>query len=503
MFQRRRLIGLAAVSALAITFAAPGCGSDAGVDIPAETDSGSDATVGPDGTVDIDSGIVDSGIVDTDSGGNLDGGRPDVPDGSIILPDGGGIVLPDGGILLPDGGVVPIPDGGVVLQDGGVLLPDGGVVQPPDSGGVVVRDGGGTLADGGAVVLLPDGGVACVQTTCQGKVYQCGDCIDNDGDDKIDMADVGCLGPCDNTETDLTLGIPGGNNAPCKADCYFDQDTGSGNDSCVWDHSCDPHETAPNYYPETQSGNKCEYDWQNTKVQGNGTCQEFYQPGGQPAMCGDICGPLTPNGCDCFGCCTFPALYEQVETVQPPGVLASKPKYVWLGSLDAQGNPSCTADKVTDPTKCHSCTPVKACLNTCEPCELCIGKTTLPAECYPKPPGPIPDGGVPLPDGGGTVQPDGGIVLTDGGVVPIPDGGVLLPDGGLALPDGGVVMPDGGTFPPPDAGTLPDGGPVGVDAGAQCGGQLCFGTAACGLACQPACPSGQFCLTGCCADNPR
>ena len=106
------------------------------------------------------------------------------------------------------------------------------------------------------VLIGPDGGVVCVQATCQGKIYACGDCTDNDGDGKTDMNDVGCLGPCDNTETDLTLGIPGGNNAPCKADCYFDQDTGSGNDTCEWDHSCDPHETAPNYYPERSGPNR-------------------------------------------------------------------------------------------------------------------------------------------------------------------------------------------------------------------------------------------------------
>src|ERR1051326_4388744 len=34
-----------------------------------------------------------------------------------------------------------------------------------------------------------------------------------------------------------------------------------------------------------------------------------------------------------------------------------------------------------DPTKCHPCTQVTACLNTCDACELCIGRTTLPAGC--------------------------------------------------------------------------------------------------------------------------
>jgi hypothetical protein len=486
MSRRRRLLGLVISSLVVGILAAPGCGSDSNnPNVPPVTEDGSsDTTTGADGTTESDANVVgNDGTTGTDST------APDDSGGPVVLPPGS-IVLPDGGILLPDGGVIGIPDGGVVLPDGGgILLPDGGIV-PPDAG-TVVPDGGGTLPDGGTVVIGADGGVVCVQTTCQGKIYACGDCADNDGDGKIDMNDVGCLGPCDNTEEDLTLGIPGGNNAPCKADCYFDQDTGSGNDTCVWDHGCDPHELNPVYYPETQSGNMCSFNWNSTKVQGNGTCEEFYDTPGQPDTCHSFCGPLTPNGCDCFGCCTFPALSGISDPKQPPGVDAGAPSYVWLGSLDSNGNPSCTIDKVTDPTKCHPCTPVKDCLNTCEHCELCIGKTTLPADCKPPPPPPIPDGGVPVD--GGTLLPDGGFQLPDGSVVK-PDAAVPLPDGGVFQPDGSVTQPDGGKLA--DAGS-------GGDAGAICGGQICFSGAACGLACQPPCPTGQFCLTGCCTPNPR
>lgn len=502
---RNRYVAFVLGSSLALAFAAQACGSNSDGEVAIDGDAGDqgDATTTPDGTTtDEGGGNADGGGggdtgTNTDAGGNGDGGGPlDLPDGSVILPDGG--------ILLPDGGVIGIPDGGVVLPDGGgILLPDGGII-PPDGGGIAVPDGGGTLPDGGTVVVGPDGGVVCVQTTCQGKIYQCGDCMDNDGDGKIDMHDVGCLGPCDNTETDLTLGIPGGNNAPCKADCYFDQDTGSGNDTCIWDHGCDPHEVPASFYPETQSGNKCAYNWSTTKVQGNGTCEEFYDKPGQPKTCHDFCSPLTPNGCDCFGCCTFPALANVTDSTQPPPVGGpQKPAYVWLGSLDSNGNPSCTIDKVTDPTKCHPCTPVKDCLNTCEHCELCIGKDTLPADCKP-----------PVFVDGGVVQPDASILQPDGGVVPIPDGGVTLPDGAVELPDGGVVQPDGGTIPPPpdggtggtDGGTGgTDGGTGGSDAGTggQCGGQICFVGQACGLACQPPCPTGEFCNTGCCTPNPK
>jgi hypothetical protein len=36
---------------------------------------------------------------------------------------------------------------------------------------------------------------------------------------------------------------------------------------------------------------------------------------------------------------------------------------------------------LNDPTRCKPCTQVPSCLNTCEHCELCVGKTTLPLDC--------------------------------------------------------------------------------------------------------------------------
>ena len=84
--------------------------------------------------------------------------------------------------------------------------------------------------------------------------------------------------------------------------------------------------------------------------------------------------PLTPNGCDCFGCCTFPQLAGQ----GPGGADA----FVWIGATDASNNGTCTFADILDTTKCPRCTPVPGCYNPCDKCELCIGKTTLPAECY-------------------------------------------------------------------------------------------------------------------------
>ncbi|MDI1443992.1 hypothetical protein [Polyangium sp. 6x1] len=200
----------------------------------------------------------------------------------------------------------------------------------------------------------------CKVTTCQGKVYACGDCVDNDGDCKTDSADDQCLGPCDNTEDSFYGGIPGQNNSPCKSDCYFDADTGSGNDACYWSHKCDPLSVAPSYPPE---GSQCAYN-PNASIPGySGTCSMAAQT--QSALCDTYCGPLTPNGCDCFGCCLLPWVDHAV----------------WLGSENPSGTGSCTLDNVDDPSKCKPCTQVQACDNPCETCEICIGKPNLPPEC--------------------------------------------------------------------------------------------------------------------------
>jgi hypothetical protein len=53
---------------------------------------------------------------------------------------------------------------------------------------------------------------------------------------------------------------------------------------------------------------------------------------------------------------------------------------VWVGS-EADGVGSCTLDAVGDPTKCKPCTQVGSCLNSCEECELCVGKPELPPQC--------------------------------------------------------------------------------------------------------------------------
>lgn len=308
----------------------------------------------------------------------------------------------------------------------------GGSVSTGGSGGASGGAGGtGGIATGGAGGAGGWGGSGPpVIVNCQNQTYLCGDTLDNDGDGLIDWQDPDCLGPCDNTENGLNLGIPGGDGAACIVDCYWDSNSGAGNDGCYWNHRCDT---------KSPEGADCPYNM-NANTPGTGlSCSELENQ--QPASCLGVCPKLVPNGCDCFGCCV---LYKGGMEYGP----------VWLGTEDANGNFTCqlSALGTADQDKaCAPCTQVKnECYNGCGTCELCIGKDTLPPECFPPPP---PDGGV------------------DSGTPPPPDSGV----------DSGV---DSGTPPPPPPQCPPDLQP-------------------CGLQGQELCPVGYSCLTGCCIQNPK
>lgn len=277
---------------------------------------------------------------------------------------------------------------------------------------------GGPIQGGEVVVVTDPGGEewSCVITTCNDKLLECGNCEDDDGDGFVDAHDRECLGPCDNTEGPaLTAGVGGEGGGPCKADCYFDFGNGSGNDDCHWDHQCDPLSVGPNFHPE---GPDCEYD---PGMLGGKDC-----PTTQSGQCFDFCRPLTPNGCDCFGCCTFPELNGSS---------------VWIGSMDDDKNGTCTFADILDTSACEPCTPVADCANDCQRCELCIGKDTVPDDCFV------------------TTNPDMG------------------PNNG---PDGGGPADGGGGGVPTNPGQCP-------------GGEI-----ACGLAGQPNCPTNHYCISGCC-----
>lgn len=197
------------------------------------------------------------------------------------------------------------------------------------------------------------GSSGCHETQCQGRTYQCGDCEDNDHDGFIDSEDPDCLGPCHNSESTFFGSIPGQSGGNCGRDCYFDQDSGSGNDDCQWDHRCDLNEPDPE---------RCPYDPNATVGSPPMSCDEAAASASD--QCLSACLPLVPNGCDCFGCCEI------------PGALTP----VWLGS-EVNGQPSCSRGTLADPESCRPCEIVESCFNRCDECELCVGKTVLPSSC--------------------------------------------------------------------------------------------------------------------------
>jgi len=247
--------------------------------------------------------------------------------------------------------------------------------------------------------------------TCQGKDYECGNGLDDDNDGLTDMNDRDCLGPCSNSESIFHNCIPGGGQSACTEDCYFDQDSGSGNDTCEWSHTCDPlgvngpERGACPYLCEadgcTGTSEECVQTCTRSPTATPRQCSDMYMT--QPDTCMSFCGPLTPNGCDCFGCCD----------------VLGDGDYRYMGSTsDDTGDcttATCTLDAAIakDDEACKKCLPVAACLNTCGRCECCLGKdcNNLPADCAPPadagPPGCVP------PQCGAGVQPCGVADCTD------------------------------------------------------------------------------------------
>lgn len=277
------------------------------------------------------------------------------------------------------------------------------------------------IADGGVRL---DGGGICYMAVCERAVWACGNCVDDDMDGLLDSEDPDCVGACDNSEDAYELRIPGSDTPNCNLDCYYDGDQGSGNDRCVWDSRCDPLAPEDPLCPFTGPG------------------MGVQCPDPQAEACHMNCDAITPNGCDCFGCCELPPLSG---------------RYVFLGSRADDGAPPCSAATAENPASCHPCTPVTDCLNTCLRCELCLGRTVDDLDCDCFDPAFLPD----------RCRPDSGTPPGDAG--PPPDGG----------------------FPPRDAGSF--------DAGPPPPPRCPSGVQACGLPGDPVCPAGYFCQTGCCA----
>jgi hypothetical protein len=231
---------------------------------------------------------------------------------------------------------------------------------------------GGTAASGvGGVGGMTATGVGGTTGVGGGKVpigmAQCSDGLDNDNDGKIDYDDPECVGPLDNDESSFATGIPGDNRDECKQDCFFDGNSGAGDDGCEWQLQCDP----------TSVNTKCPYDMDYAMQHAN----QCSVSASQSQACINFCRKFVPNGCDCFGCCVVPGASTPIKLA-----------------------PTCTAADFGNPAKCPVCTQVTQCSNPCDRCEICIGKPTIPADCAP------PDAGTdgpPPPSCGSDFQPCG------------------------------------------------------------------------------------------------
>jgi hypothetical protein len=225
------------------------------------------------------------------------------------------------------------------------------------NGGGAAGAGGvpsGVGAVGGAGIGGRAGGATggAGATGGQGFRTQCTDGVDNDGDGSIDYDDPECLGGRDSDESTFAYGTLHEGEPVCPQDCFFDENSGMGDDQCRWELKCDPANGVPD----------CPYD----PVYVTEHADACSPSASQSQTCVNRCGKLVPNGCDCFGCCVVPGHTTPVR-------LATR----------------CTAADFGDPAKCPPCTQVTQCSNPCDRCEFCIGKRTLPADCA------RPDGSAP------------------------------------------------------------------------------------------------------------
>lgn len=192
---------------------------------------------------------------------------------------------------------------------------------------------------------------------------QCANCLDDDGDGKIDGFDSECSGPLDNDESSFATGIPGDNIDQVKQDCFFDGNSGAGNDGCDIHVCCLLGAATRNDCPADLGRNQ--YD-----------PADCPPPLGQRPLsnkCLTTCAPLTPPGCDCFGCCT--------ECI--PG---TNPAQCFDVIINPATSPNCNDTNLADPAACKRCTKVATCSGgNCggDTCVLCPGQdpSTLPPTC--------------------------------------------------------------------------------------------------------------------------
>jgi hypothetical protein len=171
-------------------------------------------------------------------------------------------------------------------------------------------DSGSGNASGSLRKAAADGGSPSLQNGqksryCGADGCACANGIDDDGDGKADAEDAECVGAADDDEATYATGMPGDNRDPKWQDCFFDGNSGAGDDRCRYPTGCLTGEIAP-------TDEACAIT----------------------EACLDRCMPLTPQNCDCFGCCTV---------------------IVGGASVDIVLSSSCTSAKLGDAKACTRC----------------------------------------------------------------------------------------------------------------------------------------------------
>lgn len=206
------------------------------------------------------------------------------------------------------------------------------------------------LNNDGGVNNQPDGDIEedVIEWECIPGPTQCSDCIDNDNNGLIDGFDPTCLSPNDRIEGSFETGIPGDGTNRDILDCWFDGNSGGGDDGCFV-HICCMLEECPASLQQKYRPEECETSISQTCVD---NCLEYVSP-----------------GCDCFGCCTVCYNGECHD--------------IFVGT--PMNFPDCQLDVFNDPAYCPRCHLNQDCANPCDPsnCELCPGMTVedLPPEC--------------------------------------------------------------------------------------------------------------------------
>ncbi|HEY6557975.1 MAG TPA: hypothetical protein VI072_11910 [Polyangiaceae bacterium] len=207
---------------------------------------------------------------------------------------------------------------------------------------------GSSTSSSGELRATEDGGAKAQNGMkaryCGASPCACANGVDDDGDGKADAEDVECQGDMDNDEATFATGMPGDNRDPKWQDCFFDGNSGAGDDRCRYPTGCLTGEIA-------QTDRACAIT----------------------QSCLDRCMPFVPQGCDCFGCCT-------VSTGSGP--------------VDIQLSKSCTGAKLGNPKACARCEKS----TTCHPPAVDAGSPPPAVDAGSPPPPPPPDSGAPPPN---------------------------------------------------------------------------------------------------------